>query len=62
MSGLHPIRDRALIDKFMPIVMQLAKELKQQKPRLKYRNMQVTRIDGTNVTLTGNFQTAGPMM
>jgi hypothetical protein len=62
MSRFHPIRDRALIDKFMPSVMQLAKELKQQKPRLKYRNMQVTKIDGTKVTLTGNFQTAGPMM
>jgi len=62
MSGLHPIRDRALIAKFMPSVLQMAKQLKQQKPRLKYRNMQVTRIDGTNVTLTGNFQTAGPMM
>jgi hypothetical protein len=62
MSGLHPLRDRALIQQYMPLVMQLAKELKRQKPRVKYRNMQVTKIDGMKVTLTGSFQTAGPTM
>jgi hypothetical protein len=62
MSGLHPIRDRALIDQFMPVVMRLAKELKRKKPRLKYRNMRVTRIDGTKVTITGSFTSAGPTM
>ena len=62
MSGLHPIRDRALIDQYMPTVMHLAKELKRQNPRVKYRNMQVTRIEGTKVTLMGSFQTAGPTM
>ncbi len=62
MSGLHPIRDRALIAQYMPSILQMAKQLKQQHPRLKYRNMEVTSIEGTKVTLRANFQTAGPMM
>jgi len=62
MSGLHPIRDRALIDQYMPTVMNLAKELKRQNPRVKYRNMRVTKIEGTKITLTGSFQTAGSTM
>jgi hypothetical protein len=36
--------------------------LKQKKPRVKYRNIQVTRIDGTKVTITGSFTSAGPTM
>jgi hypothetical protein len=59
---LHPIRDRAEIAKLMPTVLRLAKDLKQKCPRVKYRNMQVTRVDGTKVTITGSFTIAGPTM
>lgn len=61
-SGMHPIRDRAQIERIMPIVLRLAKEMKLKNPRLKYRNMRVTRIDGDTVTLTGCWTSAGPTM
>jgi hypothetical protein len=56
-SGLHPIWDRAQIQALMPSRLVLAKQLKRQKPRIKYRNMEVTETG-----IRGNYQTAGPMM
>lgn len=56
-NGLHPIRDRAKIEELMPSVLALAKQLKRQCPRVKYRNMQITKTG-----ITGQYQTAGPMM
>jgi len=56
-NGLHPIRDRATIEAMMPNVMNMAKQLKCQLPKLKYRNMEIT-----DNGLRGNFQSAGPMM
>lgn len=56
-TGLHPIRDRAKIDQRMPYAIYLAKQLKRQKPGVKYRNIRIT--DGG---VTGSWQTAGPQM
>lgn len=56
-NGLHPIRDRAQIEALMPQVLALAKEVKRQCPRAKYRNMEIT----TN-GVRGQWQSAGPMM
>jgi hypothetical protein len=61
-SGLHPIRDRAAIEALMPSVLALARQLKGHRPRMKYRNMHVTEVDGTKITLTGYWTTAGPTM
>src|SRR6266480_7704200 len=40
-NGLHPIRDRAAIEALMPRVLDQAKQLRQQAPRAKYRNMEI---------------------
>jgi hypothetical protein len=56
-NGLHPIRDRAAIDALMPRTMNLAKELKQRYPRVKYRNITIT-----DNGVSGSYQTAGPAM
>ena len=56
-NGLHPIRDRAAIEELMPRVLAQAKLLKRKCPRLKYRNMEITKTG-----LTGHRQSAGPMM
>lgn len=65
-SGLHPIRDRALIEALMPTVLAKAKELKRQTPRVKYRNIRITyaTVVAGNISfgLEGKWQTAGPMM
>ena len=54
-NGLHPIRDRATIKALMPRVLWPAKEVKRQRPRVKYRNVEIT--DGG---VTGYWQSAGP--
>jgi hypothetical protein len=41
----------------MPGKVVLAKEVKRQAPRVKYRNMEIT-----DSGITAHFQTAGPMM
>src|SRR5258705_1849124 len=41
-NGLHPIRDRALIQALMPGKLALAKGLKAKCRRVKYRNMEIT--------------------
>jgi hypothetical protein len=56
-NGLHPIRDRAQIERIMPAVLRLAKYLKQQCPRIKYRNILITETG-----VRGVFQTPGPRM
>ncbi len=56
-NNLHPIRDRAAIQALMPQVLALAKELHQQHPKYKYRNMVIT---ATGVR--GYWTTAGPTM
>lgn len=62
-NGLHPIRDRALIDKLMLNVKFSAKQIHHQCPwKWKYRNMEITRFDGVNFTLTGIYRTAGYKM
>ncbi|HEX8522420.1 MAG TPA: hypothetical protein VF669_09200 [Tepidisphaeraceae bacterium] len=61
-NGLHPIRDRVLIQRLMPRVLMQAKQIKRQQPRAKYRNMQLVSTDGTTLTLRGVSTTAGPSM
>ena len=56
-NGLHPIRDRAQIEAMMPRVLALAKELKRQCPRVKYRNVKITERG-----VRGEWQSAGPEM
>jgi hypothetical protein len=56
-NGLHPIRDRVLIESLMPRAVAQAKQIKRQCSRVKYRNMEITETG-----LRGNWQTAGPMM
>jgi len=56
-NGLHPIRDRAAIEDLMPRVIALAKLAKRQRPRAKYRNMEITETG-----VRAQWQTAGPMM
>lgn len=41
-NGLHPIRDRKLIDSLMPSVIALAKQLKQSHPDARYREIEIT--------------------
>jgi hypothetical protein len=61
-SGLHPIRHRDLIEALMPEMLLLAKQLKRQDPRLKYRNMKVTEQTPGHWRLEGWWTTAGPTM
>lgn len=56
-NGLHPIRDRAVIEAIMPRVLALAKQAKRQAPKAKYRNMEIT-ANG----IRAQWQSAGPMM
>ncbi|HVS72223.1 MAG TPA: hypothetical protein VHQ47_13285 [Phycisphaerae bacterium] len=56
-NGLHPIRDRAAIDALLPQALMLAKQLHQQHPKYKYRNIEIT-DNGVTVYWT----TAGPSM
>lgn len=61
-SGLHPIRDKALIAELIPGIMRSAKALKQNAPRVKFRNMFIKERQGNRITLSGEWQTAGPLM
>jgi hypothetical protein len=65
-SGLHPIRDRKLIEQLMPDLIFRAKQMKQQNPRIKYRNMTIVDAEVTDTkityTLRGEWTTAGPTM
>lgn len=56
-NDLHPIRDRAAIDALVPRTLRLAKQLHRQRPKYKYRNMEIT-ANG----VTGYWTTAGPTM
>ena len=56
-NGLHPIRDRALIEALMPRVLVQAKQMKRKAPRAKYRFMEITETG-----VIAQWQTAGPMM
>jgi hypothetical protein len=56
-NGLHPIRDRALIQSLMLRVITQAKAVKRQCPRVKYRNIEIT-----DSGVTGYWTTAGPTM
>ena len=56
-NGLHPIKDRAAIEALMPQVLALAKQLHQQHPAYKYRNMEITENG-----ITGYWTPAGPAM
>jgi hypothetical protein len=65
-SGLHPIRDRAMIDALMPYVIARCKEIKRQIPTAKYRNMKVTHAEISDGKISfgveAQRQSAGPMM
>jgi hypothetical protein len=61
-NGLHPIRDRAIIQAIMPTVLRTAKQLKRQSPRAKYRNMEIIEADQRRTTVRGVWTTAGPTM
>jgi hypothetical protein len=56
-NNLHPIRDRAAIEALVPRALMIAKQVKRQCPRVKYRNMEITETG-----VRGQWQTAGPMM
>jgi hypothetical protein len=56
-NGLHPIRDRAIIEALMPQTLTMAKQLHHQRPKYKYRNMEIT-----DNGVTGYWTTAGPTM
>jgi hypothetical protein len=61
-SGLHPVRDRDLIKQLMPQMLFLAKQLKRQNPRVKFRNMRVFEKSPGVWSLQGEWTTAGPTM
>src|SRR5437773_2442275 len=63
-NGLHPIRDRDLIQDLLPRLMGLAKQLKRQCPKwqYKYRNMEIIDRGGGSYTVRGIWTTAGPTM
>ena len=63
-NGLHPIRDRDLIQDLLPRLMGLAKQLKRQCPKWqdKYRNMEIIDNGNGNYTVRGIWTTAGPTM
>ena len=41
-NGMHPIKDRAAMDVYIPRTLALAKHFKRQCPRLRYRNVFIT--------------------
>ena len=57
-NGLHPIRDRATIDALMPGVLLLARQVKAKLPRVKYRNIKITKDHREGIS--AQWQTAGP--
>jgi len=61
-NGLHPIRDRKLIEGLLPGIIDLAKQVKRRCSRAKYRNMQITDKGDGRYSVVGQWQTAGPMM
>jgi hypothetical protein len=65
-NGLHPIRDRDLIDRFMSQVRSMAKQAKREAPRAKYRNMKIilrqVSPTETGMTVQAQWQIAGPLM
>ena len=61
-NGLHPIRDRALIQALMPGVMVQAKQIKRQQPRVKYRNVEIIEATEERTVVRGVWTTAGPTM
>jgi len=56
-NGLHPIRDRQAIEALMPQKVALAKDLHLKRPKIKYRNMEIT-----DNGVVGYWTTAGPTM
>jgi hypothetical protein len=56
-NGLHPIKDRDVIAAMMPRVLAMAKQVKAQCRKMKYRNIEITETG-----VRGNWQSAGPMM
>lgn len=56
-NRLHPIKDREAIDALLPQALALAKQLHRQRPKYKYRNMEIT-----DNGVTGYWTTAGPTM
>ena len=61
-SGMHPVKDRDLIKQLMPRMLFLAKQLRAQCPRVKYRNMEVTEVAPGEWKMSGKWTTAGPRM
>ena len=63
-SGLHPIRDRELIQKLLPTIIPLAKRLKgrARKWQYKYRNMEIVDKGNGTYGLRAEWTTAGPTM
>ena len=61
-NGLHPIRDRALIQDLLPQLISAAKRLKRQCSKAKYRNMEIVQRENGGFSVVGAWQTAGPLM
>jgi hypothetical protein len=63
-NGLHPIRDKRLIEELLPQVVAAAKQLKRRYPKwkYKYRNMEIIDHGDGSYAVRGNWTTAGPTM
>jgi hypothetical protein len=61
-NGLHPIMDHATIAKKMPTVLYLAKQVRHQCPKAKYRNMEIVEAGQAKTVVRGVWTTAGPTM
>lgn len=56
-NGWHPIKDKALIQKRLDLVLMSAKHIKKQNPKIRYRSMEITETG-----VIGYAQTIGPLM
>lgn len=63
-NGLHPIRDRKLIEQLLPSIVMSAKQMKHRLPKwqYKYRNMEFIDNGTSRYGVQGIWTTAGPTM
>jgi hypothetical protein len=52
-NGMHPIKDADAIQKYMPQAIALAKQTKRRRPRIRYREVEITE-NGVRVQLPGS--------
>lgn len=51
-NGLHPIKDRGQIQALLPGAISVGKQIKRQKPQMRFRNLEITET-GVTVYLPG---------